>query len=129
MMLIKLQTLKAFTNKSSLFLFNLSTCWLSKNIDHLEHLIKSKKGDFEIVAVSKSKIVKNKLPTNDISLQNYSYEFSPTEASAGSMLIYVSNHLSCKPRNDTNVYKAPDLESIFIEVCVTKNLILFWMYQ
>lgn len=84
---IKLQTLKAFTTKNPLFLVHLNTCLLSKNIDHFELLIKSKKGDFKIVAVSKSKIIKNKLPRNDLSLPNYGHEFYSTETSAGSMLI------------------------------------------
>ena len=34
----QLQTLKPFTDKSSLSLFHLNTCSLSKNIDDFEHL-------------------------------------------------------------------------------------------
>ena len=103
MILIEVQTLKAFADESSLFLFHLNICLLSKNTDRFEHLIKSKRCDFEIVAVSKSKIIKNKLPINDLSLPNYTYEFYPTEASAGSTLIYVINHLSSKHRNDITI--------------------------
>ena len=96
----QLQTLKEFTDKSSLSLFHLNTCSLSKNIDDLEHLIQSTKTDFDVIAVSESRITKNKLPPVDISIPNYSYEFCPTEANAGSTLIYIRNHLSNKTRND-----------------------------
>ena len=47
----QLQTLKEFTDKSSLSLFHLNTCSLSKNIDNLEHLIQSTQTDFDIIAV------------------------------------------------------------------------------
>ena len=96
----QLQTLKEFTYKSFLSLFHLNTCSLSKNIDDFEHLIQSRKTDFDIIAVSESRITKNKLPPIDISIPNYSYEFCPTEPSAGGTLIYIRNHLSYKMRNN-----------------------------
>ena len=56
----QLQTLKEFTDKSSLSLFHLNTSSLSKNIDDFEHLIQSTKTDFDIIAVSESRITKKK---------------------------------------------------------------------
>ena len=76
----QLQTLNKFTNKSSLSLFHLNTCSLSKNIDDFEQLIQSPKTDFDIAAVSESRITKNKLASIDVSIANYNYEFCPTEA-------------------------------------------------
>ena len=90
----QLQTLKEFTDKSSLSLFHLNTSSLSKNIYDFEHLIQSAKTDFEIIAISESRITENKLPPTDISIPNYSYEFCPTEANDGGTLIYIRNHLS-----------------------------------
>ena len=58
----QLQTLKEFTDKSYLSLFHLNTCSLSKNIDDFEYLIQSTKTDFDIIAVSESRITKNKPP-------------------------------------------------------------------
>ena len=78
----QLQTLKEFTDKSSLSLFHLNTSSLSKNIDDFEHLIQSTKTDFDIIAVSESRITKKKkLPPIDISIPNYSYEFCPNKES------------------------------------------------
>ena len=67
----QLQTLKEFTDKSSLSLFHLNTCSLSKNIYDFEHLIQSTKTDFDIITVSEPRVTKNKLPPIDMSIQNY----------------------------------------------------------
>ena len=77
-----------------------------KNIDYIKHLIQSTNTDFDIIAVSGSRLVKNKLPPIDISVPNYSYKFNPTEANAGSTMIYKRNHLSYITRNDLKIYKS-----------------------
>ena len=127
----QLQTLKEFTVKSSLSLFHLNTSSLSKNIDDFEHLIQSTKTDFDIIAVSESRITKNKLPPIDINIPNYSYEFCPTKANAGGTLIYIRDHLSYKTRNDLKIYKSFELESTFIEISNTKktNIIIGCIYK
>ena len=125
------QFLKEFTEKSSLSLFRLNTSSLSKNTDDFEHLIQLTKTDFDIIAVSESRITKKELPPIDISIPNYSYEFCPTEANAGGTLIYIRNHLSYKTRNDLKIYKSFELESTFIEICNTKktNIIIGCTYK
>ena len=115
---------KEFTDKNSLSLFHLNTCSLSKNIDDFEYLIQSTKTNFDIIAVSESRITKNKLPPIDISIPNYSYEFCPREANAGGTLIYIRNHLSNKTRNDLKIYKSSELESTFIEIYNPKRQML-----
>ena len=127
----QLQTLKEFTDKSSLSLFHLNICSFSKNIDDLEHLFQSTKTDFDIIAVSELRITKNKLPPSDISIPNYSYEFCPTEADAGGTLIFIRNHLSYKTRNDLKIYKSFELEATFIEMCNPKktNIITGYIYK
>ena len=50
-----------------------------------------------------------------MNLNNYSFEFTPTEISAGGTLLYIANHLSYKCPNDLNIYKKNELESTFIE--------------
>ena len=112
----QLQTLKVLTDKSSLSLFDLNTCSLSKNTDNFEHLIHSTKTGFDIIVVSESSITKNELPSIDISIPNYIYKFCPTEANAGDTLIYIRDHSSYKTRNDLKIYKSFELESTFIEI-------------
>ena len=55
-----MQTLKEFIDKSSFSLFHLTACSLSKNKDDLEHLIQSTKIDFDIIAATEWRIIKNK---------------------------------------------------------------------
>ena len=104
----QLQTLKEFTDKTSLSQFYLNTCSLLKNIDDFEHLSQSTKTDFDIKnnLISESRITKNKLPPVDVSIPNYSYQFCPMEANGGGTLIYIRNHLSHKTRNHLKIYKS-----------------------
>ena len=115
--------------KRSLFLFHLNTCSLSKNINGLEHLIQSTKTVIDIIAVSESRIIKNK--PIDICVPNYSYKFCPTEANAGGTFIYIRNHLSYKTRNGLKIYKSFELESACIEIYKTKktNIITGCIYK
>ena len=51
-----------------------------------------------------------------MNLNSYCFEFTPTETSAGGTLLYLASHLSCKCRNDLNIYKKNELESTFNEI-------------
>ena len=59
-----------------------------------------------------------------MNLNNYSFEFTPTETSEGGTLLYIANHLSYKCCNDLNIYKKNELESTFIEIVNLKSNIL-----
>ena len=61
-----------------------------------------------------------------MNLNNYSFEFTPTETSAGGTLLYIANHLSYKCHNDLNIYKKNELESTFIEIVNPKKSVLYW---
>ena len=66
-----------------------------------------------------------------MNLNNYFFEFAPTETSAGSTLSYIVDHLSYKCHNDLNIYKKNELESTFIEVSNPKksNIIVRVIYR
>ena len=55
---------------------------------------------------------------------DYTYEFCPTESSAGGTLLYIRNHLSYKLRKDLSIYKSRELESTLIDISHSKRLIL-----
>lgn len=57
-----------------------------------------------------------------INLINSSYEYCPTESSAGGTLLYIGNNLLYKPRNNLCIYKTAELESAFIELINIKKL-------
>ena len=67
----------------------------------------------------------------NINLNNYVFEFTPTEYSAGGTLIYVANYLAYKPRTDLQIYKKAHLESTFIEIINPKksNIIIGYIYR
>ena len=74
---------------------------------------------------------KDKSPRNSINLKGYSHESCPTESAAGGTLLYISNNLSYKPRNDLCIHKYTELESIFIEILSPKktNVIVGCIYH
>ena len=53
---------------------------------------------------------------DNLNLNNYSFEFTPTENSADGTLLYIANHLSYKICSDLNVYKNNDLKSTVIGI-------------
>ena len=58
-------------------------------------------------------------------LNNYSFEFNPTETSAGSTLFHIANHLPYKCRNDL-IYtkKWTNLNLLSLKLSIQKNQIL-----
>ena len=94
-----------------LWVFFTLTHALSKNIEKLEYLLDKTKFDFDVIGISESRIKKYKSPTNSISLKGYSHKSCPTESAAGGTLLYISNNLSYKPRNDLCSYKELSLQN------------------
>ena len=79
----------------SLSLFHINTCSLNKNFDDLQHLLSCTK-KIDIKAVSETWITRNVSLSNNLNLNNYSFEFTPTETCAGGTLLYIANYLSYK---------------------------------
>ena len=70
----------------------------------------------KIVAISESRIRKNKEPLSVIDIPGYDYEFTATEGEKGGTLVYISQDLTYKNRSDLNISQVKQLESTFIEV-------------
>ena len=87
-------TLNIPNKRKSLAMFHINTCSLSKNFDDLEYLSKTTNINFDIKAISEPSITKNINKISNINLDNYAFEFTPTESSAGGTLIYVANHVA-----------------------------------
>ena len=110
------QILKFPGKIKSLSLFHINPSSFSKNFVKLEHLLKYTNSLFDIFVVSETRITKLTILTSNINLQNYSFEFTPTESNARGNLLYIANHLFYKPHPDLVLKKANQLESIFIEI-------------
>ena len=100
----------------SLSRFHINACSLNKNFDDLQHPLSCTKTMFDITAISEARIIRQVSSLDNLNLNNYSFEFTPTETSTGGTLLYIANHLSYKCRNDLNIYKKNELESTFIEI-------------
>ena len=112
----EVQTMKIPNKKNSLSLFHINACSLSKNFEDLEYLLKTTNTNFDIIAISETRILKNTKIVKNINIQNFSYEFTPTESTAGGTLIYIADHLAYQKRNDLTIYAKNYLESTFIEI-------------
>ena len=88
----------------SLFQFHINACSLNKNFDDLQHLLNCTKKSFDIIAISETRITKQISLSNNLNLNIYSFEFTPTETPAGGTLLYIANHLSYKYCSDLNIY-------------------------
>ena len=51
------KTLKSLNNKNALSMFHLNTCSLVKNFEDLEHLLNSTEINFDVIAISKTRII------------------------------------------------------------------------
>ena len=115
----------------SLSLFHINACSLNKNFDDLQHLLSCTKTKFDIIAISETRITRQVSLLNNLNLNNYSFEFTPTETCAGGTLLYIANHLSYQCRNDHNIYRKNELESTFIKIFKPKksNIIVGVIYR
>ena len=127
----QIQSLEFCQKEKSLSLFRINTCSLNKTFDDLVYLLKCKNKNFDIIAVSETKISKKTSLTSNINLNNYYFETTPTESTAGGTMFYVSNHFSYKSRTDLNMYKKDQLESTFIETINSKksNIVVSCVYK
>ena len=110
-------------NKS---LFHVNACSLNKNFHDLQHLLSCTKTKFDIKTVTETRITKQVSLLNNLDLNNYSFEFTPTETSAGGTLLYIANHLSYKCRNDLNIYKKMNWNLLLLKLLTRENQILLW---
>ena len=89
------------------------------------------KKKIDIIAISETKVTRQVSLLNNLNLNNYLFEFTPTETSAGGTLLYIAIHLSYKCRNDLNIYQKNELESTFIEIVNPKksNILVGVIYR
>ena len=81
---------------------------------------------FDIIATSQIRITKKLCFISNLNLNNYFYEFTLTETSAGGTLLYIANHLSYKCCYDLNIYKKINWNVFLLKFSTQKNQILLW---
>ena len=102
-----------------------------KKIDDLQQLLNCTENNFDTIVVTETRITRHVSSLNNLNLNNYAYEFTPTETTAGTTLLYIATHISHKCRNDLIIYKKNELESTFIEIVSPKksNIIVGIIYR
>ena len=122
-----------FSNSKCFSAFHLNISSLTKHFDELHTLLSLLNVNFSVIGITETKFLKNTQTSINFSLQNYTTEHTPTELSSGGALLYISNHLTYKPRKDLNqnMYKSKELESIFVEIVYEKrkNLVIGCVYK
>ena len=83
----EMHNIKIPHKNKSLTLFHTNVCSLNKKFKT------STKSFFDTIAISENRITKQVSLLNNLNLNKYSFEFTPTETSAGGTLIYTANHL------------------------------------
>jgi len=110
---------------------HLNIASLQFHFEELKLLLQLLNYSFDIIAISESKLQKGINPVKDINLPNYQYLHTPTETTKGGTLLYISDKLIFKPRNDLEIYQSKDIESTFTEIIMPKgkNIIVGCVYR
>ena len=120
-----------FVSINSLSLFHMNISSLNAHFDELASMLTLLNFDFSIIGLTETRLIKDRNVPLPIEIQGYSYEHTPTEASCGGALLYISKKFNYKPRNDLLLYKPRQLETVFVEIIFPKksNLIVGCIYK
>ena len=129
----ELNKVKQSNKKQHLNSLHLNIQSLFAHIDELKTLLTyCKKTNFDLIGITESRQKKGETPITNTELEGYNSESCPTESSAGGVSLYISNKITnYKKRNDLQIYKSKQLESVFIEIMnkKTSNIIVGCIYR
>ena len=74
----ELQQLRIPNKEKSLSFFHINSCSLNKNVEELQNLLQSTDIQFDVTAVTETRITNNISVTQNIELNNYFFEHTPT---------------------------------------------------
>lgn len=130
---VDISDFKPLANSNDISIFHTNIGSLEKHFEELQTVLKMLDFKFDIIGITESKIKKDIKPKIKISLPGYKCYHVDTEADKGGSLIYISSHLTPKPRKDLEklLYKSEMLESTFIEIIVPnkKNIVIGNIYR
>ena len=128
-----LSTFNFSKEKDKLSLFHTNIGSLEKHKEELETTLAMLNFKFDIIALTETKIIKNKKPKYNINMKGYKTYYMPAEADKGGTLIYISESIQSKRRLDLEslLYQSEKLESTFIEIInsTKKNIVVGCIYR
>ena len=107
--------------QENLHFFHLNISSLPYHFTELHNLLASTEFKFDVIGITESKLNRNKKHLATIDLPNYSIEHCPADGANGGTLLYIKEDLIYKLKNDFNIFKSKELESIFIEIINPKH--------
>ena len=81
-------------------ILHLNIASLGAHKEELESVLSTLNQEFDVIGISETKIIKDVSPNFDIHLKGYKSFSTPTLASKGGVILYISEKHNCKPRND-----------------------------
>ena len=63
-------------------MLDINACSLNKNFDDFQYILSCTKNNFDIIGVTETRITTQLSLLNNLNLNNYSYEFTPTETTS-----------------------------------------------
>ena len=112
------------TTKSKQLYLHLNILSISYHVDDLAALVANCKTKPKVSGISECRIRTSRFPFSNINIDNYTYEYTPTESSKGGTLLYIDKSVKYKSKNDLHLNKPKEIESTFIEVIETKKNIV-----
>ena len=113
--------LQSIFKSKGLSIFYLNICSLIKHFDQLHALLTELDIDIDFIGITESHISKNNFSPTNIALANYAITLAPTKFNAGGALLYIHIKHSYKIRKDLQLYNPRILESVFVELIMTKR--------
>ena len=105
-------TMSQYNHKTSALHLNIPS--LSKHFDELNNLLSLLQHNFSFIGISETRFLYGREPVLDFSITGYSHISTPTDCTAGGVILYISNTLAFKPRPDLSSSKL--LESVFVKI-------------
>ena len=87
-------------NEDDLSVIHLNISSLPLHINELKRFLSFFKVKFDIISISESWVTKSNTLTTNIDIPGYDIERTPTESKAGGCLLYISDKIPYKLRND-----------------------------
>ena len=99
------------------------------HIDELRNLINNIESDIDVIGITESSLKQCDTNITDVNIKGYAIEHTPTEAKKGGSLLYINSIHNYKSREDLQIYKPKELESVFIEIIKEERKKHYsWMY-
>ena len=107
--------------QENLHFFHLNISSLPYHFTELHNLLAFTEFKFDVIGITESKLNRNKKHLATTDLPNYSIEHCPADGANGGTLFYTKEDLIYKLKNDLNIFKSKELESIFIKIINPKH--------